>query len=240
VKKQILAAVLLGAVSAQAIAIEVTGNAGFVTDYIWRGADQSNGKAVAQGGLDMTAGLFYLGTWASQVEYIDIDAAPGEVDSTSGMEIDFYTGIAGEIAEDFNYSAGVLLMTYTDNVSPDYLEATLGAGWKWISLNYSYGALDRAAEDGGSIDYQFLAVGAEYKGFFGEVGYTEWESDPIVRVFADGGYVELGYGSTLSYQGTDLFDYSVSYVFSEDDQRTANQSQNKLIFGITKNFSILD
>ena len=51
-KKQILATVLLGAVSAQAIAIEVTGNAGFVTNYIWRGADQSNGKAAAQGGLD--------------------------------------------------------------------------------------------------------------------------------------------------------------------------------------------
>lgn len=72
-KKQILAAALLGAISAQAVAVELTGNAGFVTNYIWRGADQSNGKAAAQGGLDLLVGdgpvHFYAGIWGSTVEY---------------------------------------------------------------------------------------------------------------------------------------------------------------------------
>ena len=45
-----------GLTATPAFAVEVTGNAGFVTNYIWRGADQSNGKAAAQGGLDLTAG----------------------------------------------------------------------------------------------------------------------------------------------------------------------------------------
>ncbi|MDG2155093.1 MAG: TorF family putative porin, partial [Gammaproteobacteria bacterium] len=49
-------------------AAEVTGNAGLVSNYVFRGADASNGKAAAQGGLDLSAGMFYAGTWLSSVQ----------------------------------------------------------------------------------------------------------------------------------------------------------------------------
>jgi uncharacterized protein (TIGR02001 family) len=234
-----MVAVLLGAISAQAIAVEVTGNAGFVTDYIWRGADQSNGKAAAQGGLDLTAGegavQFYAGTWGSTVEYeaLSVD----DTDSISGIEIDLYTGISGELS-DFSYGLGATYITYTDDVNPDYLEANVSLGYKWFTLDTAYGRYDQPDDP---LKYTFAVLTAELNGFYGAVGYTEWEAaDVPANALADGGYAELGYANTLQWEGKELFDYSFSYIYSEDDNRTANQSANKLIFGITKNFGILD
>ncbi|MFT4591911.1 MAG: hypothetical protein ACI80M_001232, partial [Gammaproteobacteria bacterium] len=62
----ITAATGLNIVSANAV--ELTGNAGLVSNYVFRGADASNGKAAAQGGLDLSAGMFYAGTWLSSVQ----------------------------------------------------------------------------------------------------------------------------------------------------------------------------
>lgn len=238
-KKQILAAVLLGAMSAQSVAVELTGNAGFVTNYIWRGADQSNGKAAAQGGLDLSAGdgpvQFYAGTWASTVEYEFLDIE--DTDSISGVEVDLYAGINGDIS-DFSWALGGTLITYTDRVNPDYFEANIALGYKWFAFNTAIGKYD--ADEPQDQKYVWAAVSAEYNGLFGILGYTEWESDGVTGALADGGYFELGYANTLEWEGKELFDYSISYLYSEADNLTANQANNNLIFGITKNFGIID
>jgi hypothetical protein len=238
-KKHIIAAVLLGTFSAQAIAVEVTGNAGFVTDYIWRGADQSNGKAAAQGGLDLTAGegaiQFYAGTWGSTVEYEFLDLP--DTDSISGLEVDLYAGINGDIS-DFSWAVGGALITYTDNVNPDYFEANISLGYKWFSLDTAIGKFDQPDDP---LDYVWAELAAELNGFYGKLGYTEWEQAVVpANALADGGYFELGYANALQWEGKELFDYSISYIYSEADNLTANQARNNLIFGITKSFGILD
>ena len=238
-KQLIVVAVLLGAISAQAIAVEITGNAGFVTDYIWRGADQSNGNAAAQGGLDLTAGegaiQFYAGTWGSTVEYESLSMP--DTDSASGIEIDLYAGISGELSN-FSYGLGATYYTYTDNVSPDYLEANLSLAYKWFTLDTAFGEYDQPDDP---LKYEFVVLTAELKGFYGAVGYTDWKAaDVPANALADGGYFELGYTNMLKWQGKELFDYSFAYIYSEDELRPANQSANKLIFGIVKNFGILD
>ena len=238
-KKQIVAAVLLGVFSAQAIAIEVTGNAGFVTNYIWRGADQSNGKAAAQGGLDLSAGdgpvQFYAGTWGSTVEYEFLDME--NTDSISGVEVDLYAGINGDIS-DFSWAFGGTLITYTDNVNPDYFEANISLGYKWFTFDTAIGRYDQPDDP---LDYVFAVLAAELNGFYGKLGYTEWDNaDVPANALADGGYFDVGYANTLEWEGKELFDYSFSYIYSEADNLTANQAGNKLIFGITKNFGIFD
>ena len=237
--KQIVVAVLLSVVSAQAIALEVTGNAGFVTNYIWRGADQSNGKAAAQGGLDLSAGdgpvQFYLGTWGSTVEYEFLDMP--DTDSISGVEIDLYTGINGEVA-DFSWAVGATVITYTDKVNPDYFEGNISLGYKWFTLDTAIGKYDQPDDP---LDYVFAVLGAELNGFYAKLGYTEWDkADVPANALADGGYFDVGYANTLEWEGKELFDYSFSYIYSEADNLTANQAGNKLIFGITKNFGIID
>jgi len=239
VKKQIVAAVLLGVVSAQAIAIEVTGNAGFVTNYIWRGADQSNGKAAAQGGLDLSAGdgpvQFYAGTWGSTVEYEFLEME--DTDSISGVEVDLYAGINGDIS-DFSWAFGGTLITYTDKVNPDYFEANISLGYKWFTFDTAIGKYDQPDDP---LDYVFAVLAAELNGFYAKLGYTEWDNaDVPANALADGGYFDVGYANTLEWEGKELFDYSFSYIYSEADNLTANQAGNKLIFGITKNFGIFD
>jgi hypothetical protein len=240
--------------------VDVGGNAGFVTNYLFRGADVSNGKAAAQAGLDLGVSLFYAGVWGSTIEVantslvcaVDDPAAPacdGSVEvkevEASGVEIDFYAGVAGDIG-DFNWGIGAIYYEYTDNTIDPFIEANLNAGWRWFGLSVNPGKFltdDRDAVTNIEKDqeYIFYSLKGELEGFYGVVGYWDWftiSGIPDEEQIKSAGYFELGYANTLSWESKDLFDYSISYVYAEDDLQVNEQSQNTLIFGITMNFGI--
>lgn len=101
-KKQLMIIVALAVASGMTAAqadVEITANGGAVTQYIFRGVPQSEGKAAAQGGLDLTASGFYVGTWISQVD-TSARTADGEVPA-SGLEYDLYAGYAIDVSDDF-------------------------------------------------------------------------------------------------------------------------------------------
>ena len=77
------AVVLAGAASAQDAGPTVSFNAGVSNDYVFRGVSQTNGDMQVFGGADLSAGMFYAGAWASNVDFSD---------STDG-EVDFYAGV---------------------------------------------------------------------------------------------------------------------------------------------------
>ena len=86
-----LAAIPLAApVSAQ---IRIDASAGWVTDYRYRGISLSDGRPAFQGGLEVSAGEWFAGTWGSTTH--DHDG--------SGMELDLYGGRRGAI-HDLNYA----------------------------------------------------------------------------------------------------------------------------------------
>mgnify|MGYP003664696798 FL=1 len=131
-------------------------NAGVVTEYRFRGLDQSSQKPAIQGGIDwsMDTGIsdtsVYLGTWGSNVDFGDSDKA--------SAEIDYYGGIAGSAAN-IGWDVGFIYYSYpgaSDDVSYDLWEATLGL---------SYDVMDG------------LSVGANYAyspDFFGGSGTGHW------------------------------------------------------------------
>ena len=84
-------------------------NAGVVTDYRYRGISQSRLKPALQGGVDYTAGAFYLGAWGSTIKWVK-DGGGG-----ADVEIDLYGGYKGEIAKDVGYDIGVLTYQYPSN-----------------------------------------------------------------------------------------------------------------------------
>jgi uncharacterized protein (TIGR02001 family) len=214
-KKIIAAALLLG--SSATPAVEFTGNAGAVSEYVFRGVPQTDGKAAAQGGLDLGFNSgFYLGTWGSSVKS----------DSDNGVEVDLYGGWGGGWG-DFSYGLGGTYYTYTNDFDEDYVEAILNAGWKWFSVDVAVGEYDSKPT---KADYSFASLTAEHNGLYATYGSFSQDFD--------GAYVELGYGSTLSVAGEDLFDYSISFVRSEDKLIGELKDGNSLIFGITKNFTI--
>jgi uncharacterized protein (TIGR02001 family) len=82
---------------------------GAVTDYRYRGISQTRLKPALQGGVDYSAGGFYLGAWASTIKWIK------DAGGDASAEIDLYGGYKGEIAKDVTFDVGVLTYQYPSN-----------------------------------------------------------------------------------------------------------------------------
>ena len=77
-KTAIFAATMMSA--ATAMAAEVSGNVAIGSDYFFRGIDQAGGEALS-GGFDVGfENGFYVGTWASSVDF------------SGGLKLDYYAG----------------------------------------------------------------------------------------------------------------------------------------------------
>jgi uncharacterized protein (TIGR02001 family) len=201
-------AVSLAAVSAPALAVDLSANLGYNSQYIYRGIPQKNSSAF--GGFDVTAGGFYAGTWGADVG--------------DGIEIDYYGGYGFEVGE-FNFGVGGTLYTYTGDFDDTYKEVNLSAGWKFLTFDAAIGKYDNF--DGPTLDYQFYSVTAEYNGLYGKVG---WFADDF-----DGTYLEGGYGNTLTVQETDLFDYAFAVIYS-DSTLLGGSSDTNFVFTLSKTF----
>ena len=118
-----LATVFVGtAAMAQAAAAApestVSFNVGVVTDYRFRSVAQTSFKPALQAGVDYshTSG-FYLGAWASNVNWIKDYVGASE----GSMEIDLYGGYKGEIAAGLTYDIGVITYQYPGNTADSVL-----------------------------------------------------------------------------------------------------------------------
>ncbi len=131
-------------------AMTATANVDLVSDYRFRGIDQTWGRPAIQGGADLSwpAG-FYAGVWASNVSG---NSYPG-----GSLEFDYYGGYNGKNNDDFSYTAGVYGYVYPGanfnksacpsaaypapcslpSTSLDTLEVNAGVTWKWVSYKLS-------------------------------------------------------------------------------------------------------
>jgi uncharacterized protein (TIGR02001 family) len=211
-------------------AVEITANGGAVTQYIFRGVPQSDGKAAAQGGLDIEASGFYLGTWISQVD-TSARTPAGAVPAT-GLEYDLYGGYGIDLG-DFSLGIGATGYFYTDDFDEEYIEVNLSAGWKFITLDYAIGEYDASPD---TQDYTFGSITLDYAGFYGKWG--SWGDD------FDGDYFEVGYGSTLTVGDKDLCDYSFAIIRSDEDlsvkfDSNGNADEDTFFYaGVTKSFDL--
>ena len=199
---------LLTAISAPAMAVDLSANIGYNSQYIYRGIPQENSSAF--GGLDLAANGFYLGTWAADVG--------------DGIEIDYYGGYGFNVG-DFSFGVGGTLYTYTGDFDDTYKEINLSAGWKFLTFDAAIGRYDNFS--GPTLDYQFYSLTAEYKGFYGKVG---WFADDF-----DGTYLEGGYGNTLTVQEKDIFDYAFAVIYS-DSTLLGGDSDTNLVLTLKKTF----
>lgn len=96
---------------------DVSMNAGLTSDYIYRGVSQTQGKGAIQGGLDVahSSGL-YVGTWASNVDFIAADG------NDANVEFDYYFGFGNSITDDFSYDLGWIKYDYPGASAANYSE----------------------------------------------------------------------------------------------------------------------
>jgi uncharacterized protein (TIGR02001 family) len=195
------AALLLTAGAASAQNAEATFNVGVVSDYVFRGFSQTDENPAVQGGVDVTAGSFYVGAWASNVDFGD----------DTEVEIDTYGGYRTEAAG-FAFDVGVIGYFYAQSPSGtdyDYVEfkgaasravgpATIGAAVyyspdffgldeeaTYIEANAAFTPADKWTVSG-AVGQQFLDVNDDYATWNVGVSYA----------FSDEVAVDLRYHDT--------------------------------------------
>ena len=163
------AALLAGSSLAHA---EVTGNAGVVSQYIFRGGVE-DARTSLQGGLDYAheSGV-YAGTWFSTLDY----------GASNNNEVDLYAGYSGS-AGDFGYDVGLLYFLYTGSDEGDsdanVPEAYVAGSYGPVGLSVNYALDDATWTNQGDI-----YVSASYEQplpddftLSGSIGYYFYESD---------------------------------------------------------------
>jgi uncharacterized protein (TIGR02001 family) len=215
--------------AAPALAQEVTvsGNVALATDYTYRGISQTDESPAIQGGFDLSAGSFYAGTWASNINF-----------GTGGanMELDVYGGYkfaAGPVTFDVGV-IGYLYPGASDDVAEldyweGYIKPSIALSEQFTLGGGIYYSPEFTGESGDGFYYEvngaFVAspsltfsgaVGMQSVDtdgfFFGEDEYTTWN--------LGGTYSAMGLGFDLRYVGTDVEDVPIA--------------DNRVIFSIKK------
>lgn len=146
-------AIALGTASmAQA---ELTANIGVTSNYLWRGVSQTGDDAAVSGGIDWAhESGFYLGTWASNIDW----------GNGSGAEVDFYGGFANEIG-DFGYDIGLIYYYYPTSgfEDSDFVELSLTGSWKFLEAGIAYTVNGQADDDAPFSDGDlYYHIGASF------------------------------------------------------------------------------
>lgn len=119
-------------------------NVSLASDYIFRGISQTGHDPAIQGGFDYAhKSGFYIGTWASNVGWIE----DYQGYDSGNIEMDLYGGFRGNIGKsDFTFDVGAIQYWYPGDdggaTEADTTELYAALGWKWFTAKYSYGLSD--------------------------------------------------------------------------------------------------
>jgi uncharacterized protein (TIGR02001 family) len=202
-----------------------TANIGLFSQYVFRGLTQTNQKPAVQGGFDLShKSGFYVGTWASNVNWI-ADFVPPPNSVSASMEWDFYGGYKGSLPADFGYDLGALYYYYPGNygnapsgyTKPDTTELYAALSWKFLSLKYSYSVNNKTFGVPDSRGSSYLDLTASYDvidkvsdaigkvTLFGHLGH-QWYSGDTSPTLANSVY---NYGDWKIGASTEIYGLTV-------------------------------
>ncbi|MFQ3248559.1 MAG: hypothetical protein ACI9O6_000361 [Glaciecola sp.] len=209
-KRTAMAATILStALISQTAMAEWSANIGLVSDYHFRGIQQTE-SASTSAGLDYTGGTgFYAGAWTAEVE--------------DGLEVDLYAGYGIELDNGVSLDANFTTYQYTGDFDSAYNEIGLGAGFGLFSVGYVQGKWDGVVGDEAATegDYSLVTIGIEKDGWSATIG--SYGKD------AEGEYGEIAYGTEIGG-----FDVGVGLVLSGSDL----DDSESLYFSISKSFDL--
>lgn len=178
-KKLVHALVWVGLVGAPAMVVaaeesphSLSANVGMTSNYVFRGISQTGGDAAIQGGLDYShSSGFYLGTWGSNVGWIE----DYQGYDSGNVEIDVYGGFRGGIGKThLTYDLGAIQYLYPGKkagaVDADTTELYAALGWKWFTTKYSYYVSDEVFGFANADGSDYLDISASVP--IGETGLT--------------------------------------------------------------------
>ena len=190
-------------------------NIGYVSNYVFRGVQQTN-TGSGSAGLDYEddSGL-YVGTWGADVD--------------DGLEYDFYAGWGGAFS-DVNLGIGATYYGYTKSAFDDpYQEVNLSLGYGPVTLGYDLGQHLKGATTGPKDkDYSDISIGMDYESVSATLGVWDEDTDAKDDALT---YFDLSYSTELAAG----LDGSITYTYALSEASGAT-ADNYLIFGISKAF----
>jgi uncharacterized protein (TIGR02001 family) len=206
------------AVMAEESAWEVSGNVALSSEYVWRGVGQSASDPAISGGFDLGhESGFYIGTWASNVDFGASDAS---------IEIDYYGGFGGEIGDSgVSYDVGVLYYDYpsASDEDLDFTELYGFVGYGIFSAGVSY-TID--ADDDTLDDSMYYQLDAGYDvgmvSLAAGIGYYDYDDD---NNWDD--YVNWYLGASTDYAG-------VTFDITYHDVDESDSDSDTVVFTISK------
>lgn len=177
---------------AEGLGVDIPGdfsaNVSISNNYIYRGITQTGDGMAVSGGFDYANGIFYAGTWASNVDW----------DDTTSAEIDFYAGAAKEF-NGITVDAGVLYYAYPDDAQDQ----------NFVEF---YGGVSSTVAD--MVD---VGVKASYSPDFyassGDSWYTEVSAGiPVTDMFSVGAH--LGWSTFKESDMDDYMDWNIGLTTS--------------------------
>lgn len=233
-----LLSIALAGVSVAAVAEDWTGsaNVAFTSDYMFRGISQTDDMPAVQGGFDVNhASGFYIGTWASNVQFHTGESA----------EFDLYGGYANSFSNGLGYNLGVLGYFYPGaddaGAEHDYQEYKAGLSYTFedVSMSPALGATVYYSPEYwgeiGNATYYDLSLGLTLMDNLGmklHWGLQDLDEDQAgVDSYQDW---KVGFNTTLAGVGFDL-----SYVGVDDDGETFGTSDltdDRFVLTASKSF----
>jgi uncharacterized protein (TIGR02001 family) len=182
-------------------ACTLSANVGLATEYVFRGFSQTAEGPAIQGGFDATCRSFYIGAWASNLDFAGGQGATLDVlgfPFDASIEIDWYTGFKPKTGP-ITWDIGFIYYSYPNASTPglnlDYYEFKLGASgeiWKDGTLGVTaFYSPDYQLESGVTWTFEAAFVQAFSK---------FWMLTPSVSAL-------LGYQTN---EGTDSYHFSFS------------------------------
>jgi uncharacterized protein (TIGR02001 family) len=135
--------------------VTIEANIGVTSNYLWRGTSQTMDGPAVSGGIDIAhESGFYLGTWASNIDW-----------GTTGVELDIYGGYANELEGGLGYDVGLISYIYP---SDDYDDSNFTE----LYLNLSYGPVS------GGVAYTVAADWSDHSDlyYWASVGFEPAET----------------------------------------------------------------
>ena len=233
--KTLLAAALGVAMApvAQTAHAEVSANIGVTINYVWRGVTQTDDNAAVSGGIDWGHDSgFYLGTWASNV---DFGPGAGEV------EWDIYGGYGGSVG-DFGYDVGLAHYMYPDTDDADFTELALSGSFKWFTVGLNYTVSSDIDDAAGSAEafieddiYYYASAGFEVAPTW-SLGLTigSYQFDDDGEAGADFDYTH--WQADIGKSAGDFGDFTFSLGKVDDDNNFTADDDLKVFVSWSKSF----
>ena len=220
------AALMPAVASAQSSPHSFTGKVALYSEYEYRGISQTSEKPALQLNLDYGhASGFYIGTFLTNIKWLEDAAEVGGFDTNAKLEWDIYLGWKKEIAKDVLLDVGYLRYEYPSsgafNPKPNTDEIYAGITWTFLNVKYSHSINDTFGVPNSKNSY-FIEANIAYpieavKGLTltGHLGYQEFKNNDALSymVWKAGAVYDFGNGFNVGgyFKGTDAEEALYTY-----------------------------